>query len=129
MEEYNRLVERQRKWMIYLLVFFLVAILLTPYERLFMSLLLGYIAGYYSLRFLQTRVKSYAEAIVTEGRARSLGTFVRIAGVGIIVVFATRFPEKVHIPWLALGLGLAYIILFIDFTIQQIIADQKNQHQ
>lgn len=94
-----------------------------------MSLLLGYIAGYYSLRFLQARVRSYAEAIVTEGRARTLGTFIRIGGIGLMIVLATRYPEKVHIPWLALGLGLAYIILFIDFTIQQVIADQKNQHQ
>ncbi|HLS20063.1 MAG TPA: ATP synthase subunit I [Bacillota bacterium] len=126
MEEYNRLVERQRKWMLYLLVFFLIAIFITPYERLFMSILLGYVVGFYSLRFLQTRIKGFAETVFTEGRARSLGTFIRIAAIGIIVLLAARFPEKIHIPWLALGLGLSYIILFTDFTIQQVIADRKS---
>src|SRR5699024_1239477 len=76
MEEYNHLVERQRKWMLYLLVFFLIAILMTPYERLFMSLLLGYVAGYYLLRLTQARIKRFTETILTEGKTRSLGSVI-----------------------------------------------------
>lgn len=127
MEEYNRLVERQRKWMLYLLMFFLITILITPYERFFMSLLLGYAAGYYSLRFLQSRIKAYVQAVVTEGRTRSLGTFMRIASIGIIVLLASRFPDKIHIPWFALGIGLAYVVLFVDFTILHIMSERKGR--
>src|SRR5690625_2938757 len=101
MEEYNHLVERQRKAMLYLLVFFLIGLMVTPFERLFMSLLVGYVIGYYNLRFLQNRIQAYTEAIVTEGKVRSLGTFFRIGLIGLIVLLILRFPDKIHIPWFA----------------------------
>ena|SRR5690625_4158867 len=126
MEEYNRLVDRQQKWMLYLLVFFLLAIVITPYKKIFMSILLGYVAGYYSLRFLSARVKRFAESVVVEGKARSLGTFIRFAGMALLVVLATKFPEKIHIPSLAGGLGLAYIVLFVDYSILHLLTERTS---
>ena len=126
MEEYNRLVDRQQKWMLYLLVFFLLAMIITPYKKIFMSILLGYVAGYYSLRFLSARVKRFAESVAEEGKARSLGTFVRFAGMALLAVLAVKFPDKIHIPSLAGGLGLAYILLFVDYSVLHLLSERTS---
>lgn len=126
MEAYDRLVERQRKWMIYLLVLLLISGILTPYEQQFFSMLIGYVAGYYSLRFLQSRIRRFGESVLEKGTSRSLGMVLRIGGIAVIVMLALRYPEKVNIPWLAVGIGIAYIVLFIDFTIQ-LLADESKR--
>jgi len=126
MEEYNRLVDRQQKWMLYLLVFFLLVIAITPYKKVFISILIGYVAGYYSLRFLSARIKRFAESVVKEGKTRSLGTFIRFGGMAILALFAAKFPEKIHIPSLAGGLGLAYIVLFVDYSILHLLSERTK---
>src|SRR5690625_5166066 len=126
MEEYDRLVERQRKWMLYLLVVFLIGVMITPYDRLFLSLLIGYVVGYYSLRILQSRIRAFGEKILQKGSGGSLGTLIRMGGIGIIVLIALRFPEKIHISSFGLGFGIVYIVLFVDFAFQQLRDDRRK---
>jgi len=127
MEEYERLVERQRKWMLYLLVFFLIGASITSHQRIFLSLLLGYVVGYYSLRFLQSRIKAFGRAVVEKGSSANLGTFIRLGGIAVVAVMALRFPEKVHLLSVIAGIGIAYVILFFDFTLQAIAADKESR--
>lgn len=127
MEEYERLVESQRKWMLYLLVFFLIGASVTSYQRIFLSLLLGYVVGYYSLRFLQSRIKAFGRAVVERGSSAHLGTFIRLAGIAVVVIISLRYPEKIHLISVVIGLAIAYLILFIDFTIKIIATEIKSK--
>src|SRR5699024_10063612 len=118
MDEHERLAISQRKWMLFFLVFFLIGASVTPYQRILLSFLLGYVVGYYGLRFLQSRVKAFGEAVVEKGTGTNLGTFIRFSGIAVVIVISLQFPEDIHVIYVVLGLAIAYLVFMINFTRQ-----------
>jgi len=128
MEEFDRLVTFQRTWMLYLLAIFIIGASVTSYERIFISLLFGYVVGYYSLRFLQSRIRAYGQTVIEKGSGANLGTFIRLGGVAVVVMISLRFPEKIHLISVVIGLALSYLILFINFTRLIMATERKGDN-
>lgn len=117
MVDYERMAKRQQKWMLYLLIIFLLGALLTPYEHIFLGLLLGHVVSYYGLRLLHNRGKAYGKAIVEDGRPPGLGTFLRLVGAAIAILIAIKFEHKVHLIAVVCGLMTSYVVMLVDLFI------------
>lgn len=126
MVEYERMAERQRKWMLYLLLIFFVGAMLLPYKRVILGLLLGHVVSYYSLRLLHNRAKAFGEAIVEEKRSLGLGTFLRLLGAALAIIIAMKFEHKIHIIAVVFGLITSYIVIVADYTIYSIRQQKKT---
>lgn len=124
MIEFEHMAERQRKWMLYLLLIFLIGAFITPYKRVFLGLLLGHVVSYYGLRLLHNRAKAFGEAVVQDKRIYGLGTFLRLVGAAIAIIIAVNLEHKVHIIGVVFGLITSYVVLIVDYTIY--FARQSN---
>ncbi len=127
MQEFDQLVSRQRKWMLYILaLFILLAAMLPDYRPLFLGLLLGSVISYYGMRILQNRLRKFGESAIESGKPIGLGTIFRLLG-GILAVFlAFYLDEKVNYVGVVAGLGVAYVVLLVDASIYYVWKDLKK---
>lgn len=126
MNDFESMVDRQRKWMFSLMAIFLLGAVLTPYDRIFLGLLLGNVISYYSLRLLQNRIKRFGETVIEGRSARGFGTLFRIGGAVLAVYIAIRFEDKFHMIAVIFGLATSYIVILAE-SIFRSIADSKNE--
>src|SRR5690625_7983179 len=63
MDEYDKMVKVQRKWMIIFLAILVIGLSVLPYKQILLGLLLGSIVSVFNIWFLQKRVKRFGEAI------------------------------------------------------------------
>lgn len=127
MQEYEELVARQRKWMLYILALFIVLAAALPEQRpLFLGLLLGSVISYYGMRLLQNRLKKFGSTAIESGKPIGLGTMIRLLG-GVLAVFLTIYlEEKVNYIGVVAGLGTAYVVLLIDAFVYYLWKDIKK---
>ncbi|WP_340002410.1 ATP synthase subunit I [Oceanobacillus sp. FSL K6-0127] len=115
MSEYDLMVTRQRKWMLFLLAIIVIGAGFSSYPRIFNGLLLGSAVSFYNLWLLQHKTKALGKAVIETGKVRGgLGTFSRLAATMLSVLIALRFNEIFHIIALVFGLVSSYIIIGID---------------
>ena len=115
MNEFESMITRQRKWMLYLLALVVLGVGFLPYTRVFNGLLLGGAISFYNLWLLQHKTKQLGDRVAESGEARGgLGTFSRMAAAVLGVLIAIRFEENFHIIAVVIGLMLSYIILGLD---------------
>lgn len=127
MSEYDKMVTRQRKWMLYLLAIFVIGSGFSSYQQVFNSLLLGGVVSFYNLWLLQHKTKTLGKAVVEAGKVRGgLGTFSRLAATILAVLIALRFNETFHIIAVVFGIISSYIVIFLDISIR-LIADKENR--
>ena len=127
MSEYDKMVTRQRKWMLYLLATFVIGSGFSSYQQVFNSLLLGGVVSFYNLWLLQHKTKTLGKAVVEAGKVRGgLGTFSRLAATILAVLIALRFNETFHIIAVVFGIISSYIVIFLDISIR-LIADKENR--
>src|SRR5699024_7523798 len=93
MDEHERLAISQRKWMLFFLVFFLIVASVTPYQRILLSFLLGYVVGYYGLRFLPSRVKAFGEGLVDNGSCSNFSAFISISTIAVVTNISLHSQE------------------------------------
>lgn len=129
MDEYDKLVTSQRKWMFYLLAIFVVGVVLTPYRQVFCGLLLGGIASFMNLWLLQRKVKDFGKAVAEKGTATSLGTFTRIVTSVVVVMIALRFESLFNIYAVIIGLASSYVVMMIEAFIRALIEANKTSHK
>ncbi|WP_339226520.1 ATP synthase subunit I [Oceanobacillus sp. FSL K6-2867] len=124
--EYDLMVTRQLKWMLFLLAIFVIGAGFSSYPQIFNGLLLGSAVSFYNLWLLQHKTKALGKAVIEKGKVRGgLGTISRLAATVLSVLIALRFNETFHIIALVFGLVSSYIILGIDVAFR-IISQRKN---
>lgn len=125
MSNYESMIARQRKWMLYLLAILVVGVGFASYPRIFQGLLLGSAASFYNLWLLQRKTRQLGEA-VEKGRSKlGIGTFSRLAAAVLVTMIALRFEEQFHIIAAIVGLVSSYIVIMLDAFIYMFIRSKK----
>ena len=115
MTDYRAMVNRQRKWMLILLVLIAIGVLLLPYKTFFLGLLLGAVISFYNLWLLQRKIDIAGEAAAREGKRKGIGTISRLAAAALGVLIAIRFD--LHIVAFIIGLMTAYPVIIIQYLL------------
>ncbi|WP_405097520.1 ATP synthase subunit I [Oceanobacillus sp. FSL H7-0719] len=127
MFEFDSMVARQRKWMLYFLALFVLGAGFLPYTRVFNGLVLGGAISFYNLWLLQQKTRAFGDAVATTGEPRSgLGTFSRMAAAVLGVVVAMRFEENFHIIAVVIGLMTSYLVMGLDGIVR--LLSRKRDH-
>lgn len=127
MNDFDSMVVRQRKWMLYLLATLVLGAGFTPYTRIFNGLVLGGAISFYNLWLLQHKVKVLGDQVADTGKARGgLGTFSRMAAAVLGVLIAIRFDENFHIIAVIVGLMLSYLVIALDGVFRFIFRKKKD---
>lgn len=128
MSNFDSMVTRQRKWMLYWLAILVLCAGFLPYTRIFLGLILGSSISLYNLWLLQYKSEKLGETILAGRKSRSgLGTFSRMAAAVLAVVIAMRFEEYFHLYAVIIGIVSSYLIMMIDFIVYQIT--MRNQKE
>lgn len=117
MLNYERMIERQRKWMFFFLLIVIVCVVVTPYKRFMLGLLLGSSISAYNLFLLQLKVTEFGELVKRKKKVKSLGTISRFAAAILGVIIALRYEDYFHIHAFIIGLMIAYVVIIIDFIV------------
>ncbi|MFC7319351.1 ATP synthase subunit I [Halobacillus campisalis] len=115
MEDYQQMIARQRKWMFYLLALLVLGWGITPWQPVFLGLLLGSILSFYNLWLMQRKIQKFGESTANNHTTRGIGTFTRLASGALAVVIALQFEEHFHLISVVLGLMTAYLVISIDY--------------
>ena len=118
MPEFKLMYIRQRKYMFFLLSFYVLGWGFTSYQTIFLGLILGTSLSLFNLWLIMRRIERFGEAVVSGRKVGSLGTASRMASAILAVMIALRFPEKVHLISVVFGLMTAYIVIMIDYFLQ-----------
>ncbi|SET24171.1 ATP synthase protein I [Salinibacillus kushneri] len=117
MQQYKMMVNRQRKWMLYLLALFVIGWGFTSYPDIFLSLILGSSLSFFNLWLIQRKVNQVGHAASKQVTSRALGTFSRFASAALAVVIAFRYPQYFQAIPVILGLMTAYMVIIIDYAL------------
>jgi ATP synthase protein I len=119
MDEYASMVRQQRKWMLYLLVIFVLGAVITPYTPVFLGLLVGGIASYLGLILLHRNVNRLGEKVAEKGTYRGgLGTLSRLLLAGLAVLLALQYEESIHLIAVIFGLMSSYFVVGLSMLRQ-----------
>lgn len=122
MPEYYAMFARQRKYLFYLLSIYVLGWGFTPYQPVFLGLIIGTSLSLFNLWLMIKKVDQFGEAVVNGGKIRSIGLFSRMATAVLAVIIATEYPEHVHLISILMGLMTIYIVIMIDFIIQAFLS-------
>jgi ATP synthase protein I len=127
MFDFDSMVARQRKWMLYLLALFVLGAGFLPYTRVFNGLVLGGAISFYNLWLLQHKTRVLGDTVAKTGEPKSgLGTLSRMAAAVLAVFVATRYEENFHIIAVVIGLMSSYLVMGLDGFIR--LLSRKNGH-
>lgn len=115
MYRYNNLWTRSRKYILYLLAGYVLGWGFTPYQTIFLGLILGTSFSLYNLWLLIRKSKQFQKAMEEGRAARSIGTISRMAAAGLAVLIALQFPEYFHLFSVIIGLMTMYVVIMIDY--------------
>ncbi|MDQ0200867.1 ATP synthase subunit I [Neobacillus ginsengisoli] len=115
MPEFRVMYNRQRKWIFYLLSFYVLGWGFTSYKTIFLGLILGTCFSFLNLWMLVRKTESFDKAIAKGKKVRSLGSLQRMATAAIAVIIALRYPQYFQIIYVVLGLMTSYIVIMIDY--------------
>ncbi|KAA0548598.1 ATP synthase subunit I [Bacillus sp. BGMRC 2118] len=111
---------RHRKYILYLLAIYVLGYGFTPYQTVFLGLIVGTLLSFYNLWVMVRKTERFGQAIAEGRNARSIGTFTRLASAALAVVLSYQYPELFHIAGMITGLMTFYIVIMIDIIIQTI---------
>ncbi|PKR77748.1 hypothetical protein CEY16_07395 [Halalkalibacillus sediminis] len=121
MQQYTYMVNRQRKWMLYILAIYVVGWGFTDYQVVFASLILGGTFSLFSLIILHRKVDSIGQVAANhEEKKQTLGMVVRLANAALATVITLRFPEYFDIIAVVIGLMTSYVVIIIDYIFHQL---------
>jgi len=115
MYQFDRLMNRSKKYIFYLLSIYVLGWGFTPYQTIFLGLILGTCFSLYNLWLLIRKSKQFQKAMEEGRSARSLGTISRMATAGLAVLIALKFPEYFHLISVVIGLMTHYVVIIIDY--------------
>ena len=115
MPELKQMYIRQRKYIFLLLSAFVLGWGFTSYQSIFLGLILGTSLSLFNLWLMVRKVDQFGEAVAKGKKVRSLGMVSRMASAVLAVMIAMKYPDKVHLISVVLGLMTAYIVIMIDY--------------
>lgn len=115
MPEFQEMYRRQQKWVLYLLSIYVLGWGFTPYQTIFLGLILGTCFSFLNLWLLVRRMKKFDQAITNGKKAGSLGSLSRMATAAIAVIITLKYPEYFYIISVVWGLMTSYIVIMIDY--------------
>ena len=126
MKAYHTIMARHRKWMFFLLAFFVLGAGFSPYPTVFIGLTLGGTVSLYNLWLLQKKVNDFGDAVIRGERPRGLGLTSRFAAAILAVLIAIRFQEHIHMVGVLVGLLTSYIVMYADLVINQMLKTDEE---
>jgi ATP synthase protein I len=117
MQDLQQIFARYRKYILFLLSFYVLGWGFTPYPSVFLGLILGTGISLYNLWVMVRKTVRFGQAVAEGKAARSIGTFSRMASAGLAVIIAINFPDKFHLISTIVGLMTFYIVIMIDLII------------
>ena len=127
MFDFDSMIARQRKWMLYFLALFVLGAGFLPYTSVFNGLVLGGVISFYNLWSLQHKTKVFGDTVAQAKKARGgLGTLSRMAAAVLGVIIAMRFEEHFHLMAVIIGLVSSYLVIFLDVLIR-LLSNKKKQ--
>lgn len=127
MLQYKMMVNRQRKWMLYLLAALVLGWGFTDYQEVFQSLLLGASLSFYNLWLLQRKVNKLGQASAENRTMRTFGTVTRLMTGALAVLITFQFHEYFHLISVVIGLMTSYIVIIIDILFQSIKNSRRKR--
>ncbi|HLQ72671.1 MAG TPA: ATP synthase subunit I [Bacillota bacterium] len=115
MQQFERMIYRQRKYMLFILMTFIIGAIITPYSQVFFGLLLGSCISFYNQLLLHRKIALFGEKVIRAEKPKGLGFISRLAAVAFAVIIVLRFPEHFNVIALLIGLMVSYLVLAIDF--------------
>lgn len=129
MPEIQERFSRQRKYMLFLLSFFVLGWGFTSYQSIFLGLILGMVLSFFNLWLIVRKMIQFREAVEKEQKVRSLGTMSRMASAALAVIIALEYPEYFHLISVVLGLMTSYLVIMIDFFLQSFHLRKKREER
>ena len=115
MPEFQTMFSRQRKWMFFLLSFYVLGWGFTAQQSIFLGLILGTSLSLFNLWLMARKIDKFGQAVAEGRRVRSLGSFSRMATGALAIVITMRYPDQFHLISVVIGLMTSYIVIMIDF--------------
>lgn len=122
MPELQQVFNRHRKYIFFLLSLYVLGWGFTSYQSIFLGLILGTGISLFSHWLIMRRTVRFGDAVESGQKVRSLGTFSRMAGAAFAVIIATEYPGHFHLLSVIMGLMTIYLVIMIDYFIQQLLA-------
>ena len=120
MQDLDKMFNRQRKYLVYLLGIYVLGVLLTTYDTIFQGLILGTMFSLFIFWSMVQKNKKFAEAAAKGEKMRSLGSLTRMSAGALAAVIALRYPEEFQIVSVVLGLMTVYFVIMIDYFLQHL---------
>lgn len=127
MTEYSGAFKRYIRLTLFLLAFLVVGYGFTPYQSIFLGLILGTVAGFYNLISMYRKINRLGQAVVHGGKVKTLGSLSRMLMAGLAVLIAMRYPEMFHLVSVVVGLMSVYAIIFIDSLLQHYVFKKEER--
>lgn len=124
MQEFQTMFARQRKWMFFLLSFYVLGWGFTAHQSIFLGLILGTSLSLFNLWLMARKINTFGQAAAEGRTVRSLGSFSRLASAALAIVITMRYPEQFHLISVVIGLMTSYIVIMIDFFIHNLFSDK-----
>ncbi len=129
MDDLQQLFNRQRKYILYLLAILVLGWGFTPYQSIFMGLILGTSISFFNLWMMVRRMKKFGEAVLAGRKMRSLGTLSRMAAAILGVFIAMQYPETFNLISVIIGLMTSYLVIAIDALISILFRKDKQREE
>ncbi|GIN90848.1 ATP synthase protein I [Siminovitchia terrae] len=129
MDNLQQLFNRQRKYILYLLAILVLGWGFTPYQSIFMGLILGTSISFFNLWMMVRRMNKFGEAVLTGRKMRSLGTLSRMAAAILGVFIAMQYPETFNLISVIIGLMTSYLVIAIDALISILFRKDKQREE
>jgi ATP synthase protein I len=120
MPELQTMFLRQRRWMFFLLSIYVLGWGFTSYQSIFLGLIFGTCLSLFNLWLMVRKTVKFGESVDQGKKVRSLGSFSRFATAALAVVVSMRYPDQLHLISVVIGLMTAYIVIMIDFFMQNL---------
>jgi ATP synthase protein I len=124
MPEFQTMFARQRKWMFFLLSFYVLGWGFTAQQSIFLGLILGTSLSLFNLWLMARKIDKFGQAAAEGRRIRSLGSFSRMATGALAIVITMRYPDQFHLISVVIGLMTSYIVIMIDFFTHNFYSDK-----
>jgi ATP synthase protein I len=124
MPEFQTMFTRQRKWMFFLLSFYVLGWGFTSQQSIFLGLILGTSLSLFNLWLMARKIDKFGQAAAEGRTVRSLGSFSRMATGALAIVITMRYPDEFHLISVVIGLMTSYIVIMIDFFTHNLFSDK-----
>ncbi|OZM56792.1 ATP synthase subunit [Lottiidibacillus patelloidae] len=127
MTEYEITFKRYLSLNLFALSIFIAGWAITPYDTVFLGLLLGGSGSLYNLWQMYRKTNKLGNAAANKQKQPTLGSLSRLMTGGLAALIALRYPETFHLVSVVVGLMASYIIIFIDFLSFQTLRRKRGE--